>query len=44
MDVRKIKGNVVEKAADVNGDGKISSLDYTLIKNHIMEIKLIDIK
>ena len=44
MDVRKIKGNVVEKAADVNGDEKISSLDYTLIKNHIMEIKMIDIK
>lgn len=24
---------------DINGDGKISSLDYTLIKNHIMEVK-----
>lgn len=26
---------------DVNGDGKISSLDYTLIKNHIMDVKKI---
>lgn len=27
--------------ADVNGDGKISTMDYTLIKNHIMEVKMI---
>jgi len=27
--------------ADVNGDGKISSMDYTLIKNHIMDVKKI---
>ena len=27
--------------ADVNGDGKISALDYTLIKNHIMDVKKI---
>ena len=26
---------------DINGDGKISSLDYTLIKNDIMEVKKI---
>ena len=24
---------------DINGDGKISAMDYTLIKNHIMEVK-----
>lgn len=24
---------------DINGDGKISALDYTLIKNHIMDIQ-----
>ena len=27
---------------DANGDGKISSSDYVLIKNHIMGIKLLD--
>lgn len=27
---------------EVNGDGKISSMDYTLIKNHIMDVKKID--
>ena len=27
---------------DVNGDGKISAVDYTLIKNHIMDIKKIN--
>lgn len=27
--------------ADVNGDGKISTMDYTLIKNHIMDVKKI---
>ena len=27
--------------ADVNGDGKISALDYIAIKNHIMETKMI---
>ena len=26
---------------DVNGDGKISTMDYTLIKNHIMDVKKI---
>lgn len=26
---------------DINGDGKISAMDYTLIKNHIMEVKRI---
>ena len=26
---------------DINGDGKISALDYTLIKNHIMDVKKI---
>lgn len=26
---------------DVNGDGKISAMDYTLIKNHIMDVKKI---
>lgn len=26
---------------DVNGDGKISAMDYTLIQNHIMEIQAI---
>lgn len=26
---------------DVNGDGKISAMDYTLIENHIMEIEFI---
>lgn len=26
---------------DVNGDGKISAMDYTLIQNHIMEIQVI---
>ncbi len=26
---------------DINGDGKISSLDYTLVKNHIMDVKKI---
>lgn len=26
---------------DINGDGKISAMDYTLIKNHIMDIKKI---
>lgn len=26
---------------DVNGDGKISAMDYTLIKNHIMEVQQI---
>lgn len=28
--------------ADINEDGKISSMDYTLIKNHIMEVKAIN--
>ncbi|HIR15747.1 MAG TPA: hypothetical protein IAC88_04070, partial [Candidatus Onthosoma merdavium] len=28
-------------AADVNGDGKISSMDYVLIKDHILGINLI---
>lgn len=27
---------------DANGDGKISAMDYTLIKNHIMDVKKID--
>ena len=27
--------------ADVNGDGKISAMDYTLIRNHIMDVKKI---
>ena len=27
--------------ADVNCDGKISALDYTLIKNHIMDVQKI---
>lgn len=27
---------------DVSGDGKITSMDYTLIKNHIMDVKHID--
>lgn len=27
---------------DASGDGKISSMDYTLIKNHIMDVKKID--
>ncbi len=40
------KGNVVQTYlcrlyGDVNGDGRISTLDYTLIKNHIMEVKYI---
>lgn len=26
---------------DINGDGKISALDYTLIKNHIMDVQKI---
>ena len=26
---------------DVNGDGKITAVDYTLIKNHIMDVKKI---
>ena len=26
---------------DINGDGKISAMDYTLIKNHIMDVKKI---
>lgn len=26
---------------DINGDGKISSLDYTIIKNHIMDVQKI---
>lgn len=26
---------------DINGDGKITSMDYTLIKNHIMDVKKI---
>lgn len=36
----------VEKYAkgDVNGDGEISASDYVLIKNHIMERKLLDSK
>ena len=29
---------------DINGDGKISAMDYTLIKNHIMDIKKIPVK
>ena len=29
------------KLGDTNGDGKTSSLDYTLIKNHIMDVKKI---
>ena len=31
----KLKNNELERA-DVNEDGKVSSLDYILIKNHIM--------
>lgn len=27
---------------DTSGDGKITSMDYTLIKNHIMDVKYID--
>lgn len=30
------------KIGDVNGDGKISPTDYVLIKNHIMQIKLLE--
>ena len=29
----------VYKKGDVNNDGKISSLDYVLVKNHILSIK-----
>ena len=29
------------KIGDVNNDGKISPTDYVLIKNHIMQIKLL---
>lgn len=29
---------------DVNGDGKITAMDYTLIKNHIMDVKKINNK
>ena len=36
------KEEVVEvKIGDVNNDGKISPTDYVLIKNHIMQIKLL---
>ena len=32
-------GSSAYKLGDVNNDGKISSMDYVLIKNHILEIK-----
>ncbi|WP_416325037.1 dockerin type I domain-containing protein [[Eubacterium] hominis] len=31
--------NTDYKKGDVNGDGKISSMDYVLVKNHILNIK-----
>ena len=30
--------DTAKKAADVNGDGKISASDYVLVKNYIMGI------
>ena len=38
------KGQVIQEYicllyGDVNGDSKITAVDYTLIKNHIMEVK-----
>ena len=31
--------NTAYKLGDVNNDGKISSMDYVLVKNHILNIK-----
>ena len=41
LNIKKLTGNAA-KAADVNGDGKISSMDYVLIKNDILGIKKIN--
>ena len=35
MGTNKLTGSPLTRA-DVNGDGKVSSLDYIKIKNHIM--------
>jgi hypothetical protein len=44
MDVKKITDTNAKLTADVNGDGKISALDYTLIKNDIMDIQKLKIR
>ena len=44
MDVKKITDANMKLTADVNGDNKISALDYTLIKNDIMDVEKITLK
>lgn len=36
-DIKRIKGSK-SLSADVNSDKKISSIDYVMIKNHILKI------
>ena len=45
----RINGEVLRELSniirgDINGDGKISALDYVKVKNHIMKTNLIDSK
>ena len=44
MEVKDITDEYKKMAADVDEDNEISAVDYTMIKNHIMDIKKIEIK
>lgn len=44
MEVQKITDTNMKTVSDINGDGKISSLDYTIIKNDIMDVQKMPLK